>query len=143
MRRIFAVGAALAAAAGVVVTVPPAAAATEQAAVRTGAVEWGACRAYSDEVIEEQAPGGDVPAFKRVLKRLECGTLVVPLDYGSPQGRRVTIAVTRLRATEPARRVGVLALNPGGPGAAGVLTPAQVTLTSARRRGETVRPDRL
>ncbi len=129
MRRLGALSAVLVAAAGVVVAVPSAAAATEQGAVRAPSIEWGACRTYSDDVIEEQAPGGDVAAFKRVLRRLECGTLTAPLDYGSAQGRRVTIALTRLRATEPATRVGVLAINPGGPGASGVLTPAQIALT--------------
>jgi len=119
-------GAVLAAAAGVVVAVPSAAAATEQEV----AIKWGACRTYSDDVIEEQAPG-DVAEFRRVLRRMECGTLTAPLDYGSPQGRRVTIALTRLRATEPARRVGVLAINPGGPGGSGVLTPAQIAFTDA------------
>jgi len=46
----------------------------------------------------------------------ECGTLSVPLDWNRPWGRRVDLAVTRHRATDPARRLGVLLVDPGGPG---------------------------
>ncbi len=50
----------------------------------------------------------------------ECGTLQVPLDYDEPRGATVSVAVTRLPATDPARRIGSLFLNPGGPGGSGV-----------------------
>lgn len=49
-----------------------------------------------------------------------CATLTVPVDYQRPSGPTVQVAVTRLKATEPARRRGVLLLNPGGPGASGL-----------------------
>ncbi|MEV0976238.1 alpha/beta hydrolase [Streptomyces sp. NPDC049915] len=45
-----------------------------------------------------------------------CADLTVPLDYTRPQGRTLTIAVSRIRATDPAHRVGALLLNSGGPG---------------------------
>jgi pimeloyl-ACP methyl ester carboxylesterase len=50
----------------------------------------------------------------------ECGTVQVPLDYDSPNGATISIAVTRLPATDPAHRIGSLFLNPGGPGGSGV-----------------------
>ncbi|MGW6935348.1 alpha/beta hydrolase [Lentzea sp. NPDC054927] len=46
----------------------------------------------------------------------ECGTLSVPLDWGKPSGRRIDLAVARHKASDPARRLGVLVVDPGGPG---------------------------
>ncbi len=46
----------------------------------------------------------------------ECATLPVPLDYADPTGPTINIAVTRLPAGDPARRIGALVLNCGGPG---------------------------
>jgi pimeloyl-ACP methyl ester carboxylesterase len=46
----------------------------------------------------------------------ECGTLRVPLDWARPGGATIDLAVARHRATDPARRIGVLLVNPGGPG---------------------------
>src|SRR5690242_20182176 len=45
---------------------------------------------------------------------LDCGTLIVPVDYRKPYGEQVGIAVIRARATNPARRIGVVVGNPGG-----------------------------
>jgi pimeloyl-ACP methyl ester carboxylesterase len=50
----------------------------------------------------------------------ECGTVQVPLDYDSPNGTTISLAVVRLPATDPAHRIGSLFLNPGGPGGSGV-----------------------
>ena len=47
---------------------------------------------------------------------LECGTLTVPLDDATPDAGTVDIAVARRPATNPARRIGSLVVNPGGPG---------------------------
>jgi pimeloyl-ACP methyl ester carboxylesterase len=52
--------------------------------------------------------------------QLECATLQVPLDYGNPRAGTLAVAVARLPATDPGRRVGSLVVNPGGPGASGV-----------------------
>lgn len=48
----------------------------------------------------------------------DCATLTVPVDRARPDGPRVDLAVGRHRATDPARRIGVLMVNPGGPGGA-------------------------
>jgi pimeloyl-ACP methyl ester carboxylesterase len=50
----------------------------------------------------------------------ECGSLTVPLDHDEPDGATIDLAVTRHRAEDPGRRLGVLLLNPGGPGASAV-----------------------
>ncbi|MDQ6817688.1 MAG: alpha/beta hydrolase [Actinomycetota bacterium] len=44
----------------------------------------------------------------------------VPLDYSAPNGGKISIALIRLPAGDPARRIGSLFLNPGGPGGSGV-----------------------
>ncbi len=50
----------------------------------------------------------------------ECAFARVPLDYDEPDGPRTRIALARVAATDPARRIGTLFLNPGGPGGSGV-----------------------
>jgi pimeloyl-ACP methyl ester carboxylesterase len=49
----------------------------------------------------------------------ECARAQVPLDYRYPRRRAIELAVIKREATNPARRVGTLFWNPGGPGAAG------------------------
>jgi pimeloyl-ACP methyl ester carboxylesterase len=60
------------------------------------------------------------PKWMPCFGPFECATVPVPLDYDRPSGAKVSIAVTRLPATDPARRIGSLFLNPGGPGGSGV-----------------------
>jgi pimeloyl-ACP methyl ester carboxylesterase len=51
---------------------------------------------------------------------VECATVNVPLDYDRPNGPKTQIAVARVPAADPARKIGTLFLNPGGPGGSGV-----------------------
>ena len=51
---------------------------------------------------------------------LQCGTLVVPLDYARPSGPTIPIAVARHPAEDPAARLGSLVIDPGGPGVSGI-----------------------
>ncbi|MGI5498883.1 alpha/beta hydrolase [Lentzea sp. CA-135723] len=46
----------------------------------------------------------------------ECAALSVPLDWAKPRGPKIDLAIARHRATDPARRIGVLVVDPGGPG---------------------------
>ncbi|AZP15330.1 alpha/beta hydrolase [Streptomyces aquilus] len=46
----------------------------------------------------------------------QCADVTVPLDYTAPDGRTITVAISRIRATDTAHRVGPLLLNGGGPG---------------------------
>jgi len=45
-----------------------------------------------------------------------CGDLIVPRDYGAPDGPSLKVHVARHAASDPERRIGVLLVNPGGPG---------------------------
>lgn len=51
----------------------------------------------------------------------DCAVYQVPLDYAHPSGETVGIAMLRRRAGDPAKRIGSLFLNPGGPGGSGYL----------------------
>ncbi|WP_238598513.1 alpha/beta fold hydrolase [Saccharothrix sp. ALI-22-I] len=55
--------------------------------------------------------------------RLECAELVLPLDYKRPAAERISLVISRKKATDPARRRGILVLNPGGPGGSGLGMP--------------------
>lgn len=113
-----------------VVSAVPAAAGT--GTVSRPAVSWRACPYYSDDVLRYLGvPDGGISAYRAVLNRMECGTVRVPLDYRRPGGRKITVALTRLRAVDPTHRLGVLALNPGGPGGSGYLMPANVLRTNS------------
>lgn len=48
----------------------------------------------------------------------ECASAEVPLDYETPSGDRITLALARRPATQQPR-LGTLFVNPGGPGASG------------------------
>jgi len=52
----------------------------------------------------------------------QCATLAVPIDYAQPNGATIDLALTRLPASDPARRIGPLLVNMGGPGGAAVGT---------------------
>lgn len=69
------------------------------------------------------------------VANFQCGTVLVPLDYAKPEAGDVKLAVSRVRATGPGKRLGSLLVNPGGPGGsavgylqgyAGIGYPAQV-----------------
>ncbi|MER7859282.1 alpha/beta hydrolase [Amycolatopsis japonica] len=49
-----------------------------------------------------------------------CTTLELPIDRAAPGLGSFSLAIARRKATDPAQRIGVLMLNPGGPGASGV-----------------------
>ena len=43
-------------------------------------------------------------------------TLQVPVDYRQPSGATIPLLVTKHSANNPAKRLGSLVVNPGGPG---------------------------
>ncbi|MFE7659421.1 alpha/beta hydrolase [Streptomyces celluloflavus] len=55
-----------------------------------------------------------------------CADVTVPLDYTDPKGRTLTVAISRIKATDTRHRVGPLLLNPGGPGGSGLAVPALI-----------------
>lgn len=64
------------------------------------------------------------PCPETLLEGLECADVQVPLDYAAPEGRTITVAVSRARASgeqssraqASGERRGTLFVNPGGPG---------------------------
>lgn len=56
--------------------------------------------------------------------RTECALVPVPVDYADPGGRKIDIAVSRIRAT--GTRTGAMLLNPGGPGQSGLTMPGSI-----------------
>ena len=50
----------------------------------------------------------------------ECADIWVPLDYDDPDGPAITVKAEKQVATDPAKRVGSLFINPGGPGVPGI-----------------------
>ena len=73
---------------------------TEEA---TAAVSWAKCT------------GGDP-----YLANAECAQIQVPLDYGHPNGKKISVAVSRVKHTDTKHYKGVLIGNPGGPGGSGL-----------------------
>jgi pimeloyl-ACP methyl ester carboxylesterase len=74
-------------------------------------------------------------SWRTCHKDFQCAIARVPLDYSHPRGRTIHLAVIRHRATEPARRIGTLFFNPGGPGGSGVAAlPGFVSLLPAAVR---------
>ena len=51
---------------------------------------------------------------------VECGTVTVPVDWAKPNGEKMGVAIARRKATDPAKRIGSLLIDPGGPGGSGV-----------------------
>jgi pimeloyl-ACP methyl ester carboxylesterase len=49
----------------------------------------------------------------------QCATAKLPLDYDKPKGAKVEVALLRVRAANPKKRIGSLFVNPGGPGGSG------------------------
>ncbi|GAB3460472.1 alpha/beta fold hydrolase [Actinophytocola sediminis] len=72
---------------------------------------------------EQPDDGIIIDPWQGQWKYLECAMVTVPLNYRDPDAGRLRIEISRHRATDPARRKGVLLLNPGGPGGGGLGMP--------------------
>lgn len=66
------------------------------------------------------APAPPAPEWEPCGDGLDCAEVEVPVDHADAGGATTTVAIIRHAATDPARRIGVLMTNPGGPGASGV-----------------------
>ncbi|MFI9002980.1 alpha/beta hydrolase [Streptomyces sp. NPDC053541] len=77
---------------------------------------------------------GPCPKAERLPAPVECGTVRVPLDYAHPDGTRIPLTVSRVRASGPASgRQGALVYNPGGPGASSTYFPLVAGLPAWQR----------
>jgi pimeloyl-ACP methyl ester carboxylesterase len=74
------------------------------ARMATESVDWAPC------------PPGD-----SLLENAECADVTVPLDYAKPNGKKISVAISRIKHTAPDSDYrGVLLTNPGGPGGSGL-----------------------
>ena len=76
----------------------------------TPALDWRACPATS-------------PDEEEFLRPYRCSTIEVPLSYRDPDGQSLELALGLLPAADPARKLGTLFWNPGGPGGPGQIPP--------------------
>ncbi|WP_314175561.1 alpha/beta hydrolase [Streptomyces winkii] len=56
----------------------------------------------------------------------QCATIKVPLDYDRPDGKKIKLAISRIKTSEPGKRHGVMLFNPGGPGGEGLSMPVMM-----------------
>ncbi|KFG09108.1 alpha/beta hydrolase [Streptomyces scabiei] len=84
---------------------------------------------------------GTCPAAEGLPDGVRCGTVKVPLDYARPDGRQISLTVSRVRAKgkdaqgRKVARQGALVFNPGGPGASGMFFPLLGLLPDWKRLG--------
>ncbi|MFB9904893.1 alpha/beta hydrolase [Allokutzneria oryzae] len=76
----------------------------------TGSIAWGPC---PEDVLAL------VPPEHRF--RYGCGKQAVPLDHAEPSAGSIDLMLVRRAASKPAERIGSILINPGGPGADGLL----------------------
>jgi pimeloyl-ACP methyl ester carboxylesterase len=79
----------------------------------------------------DQSPGRAAwaacpPEVAATSAAIRCTTVPVPLDYRNPAGAAIELTISRIASVNPQKRRGVLLLNPGGPGVAGLDMPAQL-----------------
>ncbi|MFF2777147.1 alpha/beta fold hydrolase [Streptomyces sp. NPDC058052] len=89
---------------------------------QSGPVDWHACALGADDEL-----GRALDA-----RGIECADITVPLDHADPGGRTLTVAISRLKATDTEHRVGALLLNDGGPAGPSLHMP----LTKAAAMGD-------
>jgi pimeloyl-ACP methyl ester carboxylesterase len=74
----------------------------------------------------------------------QCADVTVPLDYSHPDRRAITVAISRLKATDTAGRIGSLLINLGGPAipAIGIPVLAQQAMGDTGARFDLIGMDR-
>ncbi|MFD7169420.1 alpha/beta hydrolase [Streptomyces violascens] len=76
---------------------------------------WGSCVKGPDDTTGRDLDQAGV----------QCADVTVPLDYADPRGRTITVAISRLKATDTRHRIGAILLNNGGPGGPALQSPPQ------------------
>ena len=87
-------------------------------ALTAGATDAGAAQRTGSQAGAARSAAAQVPVlhWTPCHHGWQCATARVPLDYRHPGGAKISIAVVRHLATDPARRLGSLFINGGGPG---------------------------
>lgn len=118
---------------GVTATLAPALATSTASAAQTGTAQVGTARAAApasatasalDPYVKQKPKWQRCEADKPA--EYQCATIKVPLDYRAPGGKRIDMAISRIKTTTPDKRHGVLLANPGGPGGPGLDMPLQM-----------------
>ena len=95
-----------------------------------GSVPEGLGRYYSQSLSwEDCQPYATTSTARKqfAIDGVQCSRLTVPLDYDKPQGETIELGLLRHRASgEPSERIGSLVVNPGGPGASGMVSAASL-----------------
>jgi pimeloyl-ACP methyl ester carboxylesterase len=87
----------------------------------TACTSGGTGSAQASGVVSVTTPGLRWHSCTNQGPRMQCSSLQVPLDYARPAGRKITLALSMVAATAPARQQqGDLLVNPGGPGGSGL-----------------------
>ncbi|MFC4048792.1 alpha/beta hydrolase [Actinomadura syzygii] len=84
-------------------------------------LDWKACTLGADDETGKELDAAGA----------RCADVTVPLDYTRPDGRTIKVAISRLKASGPGPRLGMMLLNGGGPGAAIDLPPYMRNLMGA------------
>ncbi|MGW6567252.1 alpha/beta hydrolase [Streptomyces sp. NPDC054975] len=90
-----------------------------------------AAPAGATSVVSQAAPATPDPALRAFYgqkltwrdcgaPKFQCATLRAPLDYAKPAAGEIKLAVSRVAAAGPGKRLGSLLVNPGGPGGSAV-----------------------
>lgn len=79
---------------------------------------WSDCEPFATGRDERAAFG---------VKGVECARVDVPLDYTKPDSELASLGLLRRPAGDAARRIGSLLVNPGGPGASGMVAAATLS----------------
>ncbi|MFE6869091.1 alpha/beta hydrolase [Kitasatospora sp. NPDC057692] len=78
---------------------------------------------YGQQITWAACPPDAKAAEQKIdLSLMKCGKLHVPLDYTSPAGEAIDLALIKNPAAKADQKLGSLIVNPGGPGASGVET---------------------
>ncbi|GAA0913458.1 alpha/beta hydrolase [Virgisporangium aurantiacum] len=108
--------------------------------VVTGAVIMPVSASAAEVADVAGVSGYEVPAVNwqpcPTRPEVECGTVAVPLDWSAPRGAKTYVGIARIKAKDPANRLGALVFDPGGPGGSGVdyvLNGNRITAPVAQR----------
>ncbi|MDX3663526.1 alpha/beta fold hydrolase [Streptomyces sp. ID05-26A] len=98
---------------GTVITGLGSASAQPEATSAVRPAAWGPCAA---DVLAE------IPAAERT--KVSCAVQAVPVDHSRPRGDSTGVVMMKRPAGDPAKKIGSLFINPGGPGGAGLIYSA-------------------
>jgi pimeloyl-ACP methyl ester carboxylesterase len=97
---------------------------------------WHRCRLRPGHRRPDERPGidrlGSLSAARQGCQpgpQGKCGTVTVPLDYRHPNGKAITVEVSKIATAKPGEKRGDLLLNPGGPALEGLDMPAAMAPT--------------